>query len=140
VANVYNRAKKQILSGELQLGSVTLRALLVGSLYTFNPDQDFVSQVTAELAGGGYARQTLTGVAFLEDDAGDRGRAQAAKVTFAAIATGQTIAGAVVFVNTGVDATSTLLSYYPIFATPTDGSVPELLFDAANPGDFLRGT
>jgi len=113
----------------------------VAPAYVFNPDQDFVSEVTAsELVGGGYTRQTLTGVAFLEDDAGDRGRAQAAKVTFASIAIGQTIAGAVVFVNTGVDATSTLLSYYPIFATPTDGSVPELLFDAANPGDFLRGT
>lgn len=138
--NVYNRAKKRILSGELVLGAATLRALLVGPAYVFDPDQDFVSAVTAnELSGGGYARQTLSGVAFLEDDAGDRGRAQAAKVTFPSIASGQTIAGAIVFASSGLDSTSDLVAFYSIPATPTDGSIPELVFDGQDPGDFLRG-
>jgi hypothetical protein len=138
VANVYNRAKKRLLSAELNLATADLRALLLSS-YTFNPDHDFVAQVVAtELSGGGYARATVTGETFLEDDAGDRGRMQLPQLAFGAIATGQTIAGLVLFEHTGSDATATLIAWYPTAPTPTDGSSPVFLFDGADPGDALR--
>jgi len=58
---IYNRAKKEIMDGTIDLLVDTIKAMLVTSVYTPNPDHDFVDAggasdpADAELTGTGYA-------------------------------------------------------------------------------------
>lgn len=141
MANVFNRGKFKLLDAYLSgaPGSPDLRVLLLNGGYAYDPDDDFVSAVAAaELVVGGYARQALAGVAGSEDDAADRAEVEANEVTFGPLDAGDTIVAAVVFENTGNDATSELLAFYPLGSVPTNGGQVTLRFGGTSPGDFLR--
>lgn len=140
MANVYNRGKFKLADGSLSSGS-DLRVLLLQPSYSYDPDHNFVSDLvpgTNELTVAGYARQVLAGVAEVEDDANDRASLEANEVNFGALASGETIAAAVVFVNTGSDATSELVAFFGLGSVPTNGGSVTVRFGASSPGDFLR--
>jgi hypothetical protein len=138
VPNVYNRGKARI-GGALDLATGALRLLLLRTTYTFDPDQDFVSALVAhELTVGGYARQNLTGLTLVEDDALNRAELRANEVAFPSLTAGQTIGGAVLFENTGSDATSSLLAFYPANPLATAGLPVTVRFSAASPGAVLQ--
>lgn len=138
--NVYNRAKFRLVSGDLDFDTATLRCLLVTASYTYSPDHNTLADITGELTVGGYARQTLGGVAVSEDDTNDRGEVQANQATFAALATGETVHAAVIFQRlTDSDlSTDPLVAFFDLTNTPTNGGDILVRFNSASPGALLR--
>jgi hypothetical protein len=80
--------------------------LLAGEDYRPSRAHRFVSEVTGELTGGGYARQSLTGRAVLESDAAD---CVADAVTFSGLRTTQAYRWAIVFRKGKSDSASELI-------------------------------
>lgn len=106
----YNRGKFIIANSSLDWGADTIRALLVDSSYTFDPDDNFVSDITGELTDGSYARQTLGNKNVSEDDTNDQATLEADPVDFGAL-TNETPAGIVIFKFVTNDADSPLISF-----------------------------
>lgn len=99
-------------------GGTDVEVLLVTATYTYNPDHNFVSDITNEITNGGYVRQNLTGRTKTENDASDRVEFDASDTTFPTLAAGDQPAAAIVFRNTGVDATSELICFNTLTAPP----------------------
>ncbi len=97
---IYNRMKMSIASGQLVLATADLRVLLVASGYVFDPDHDFVSDLTNELSGTGYLRQALANKIVVEDDVADRIKFDADDVTWnGANFTGGAVDSAIIYVE-----------------------------------------
>ncbi len=118
MAGIYNRAKKQWLAGELDLDGQTIKAMLVNASYSYNPDHNLVSQVSAnEVSGTGYTggfagsgRKTLTSVVVAQDDTNDRGYLDAADLTWSAINVGQ-VGGLILYRHNTSDSDSVLIAF-----------------------------
>lgn len=111
MAGVYNRGKFIIASGALVWTSDTIRALLVDSTYVYDPDHNFVADITGELTDGSYARQTLGNKGASEDDTNDQAVLTADPVDFGAL-TNETPEGLVLFEFVTNDADSPLISFH----------------------------
>lgn len=118
----YNRGIYRIGNGSTLWTSSTIKALLVGSGFSFDKDNDFVSEIT-ELPNGtnytgaynGSGRKTLTTPTVNLDDTNDRIWFDADDITWSAISAG-TIYGLVIFHEITSDALSPLIG----FLDPTD--------------------
>lgn len=134
---IYNRGKKQDGSFDWDDGGQTFRCLLTTSSYTPNVDHDFVSDVTNELSGGGYARQDVSGRAVVLDDTNDRVDHDATNVSF-------TIAGspkyAVIYRFVTVDGDSPLIAYYDLGSVTLTGVLTIKWNGGASSGTVYRGT
>jgi hypothetical protein len=125
---VYNKGLEELAKATTDLDASDLRLLLVKSSYTFNKDHLTVDDGSAndpashELTVGGYARQALASEAVTRDDTNDVAYLDADDVPFGALATGETIGGAVLFRHTGTDTTAPLIAFYDLADTPTNGS------------------
>lgn len=62
----YNDFSEQLGKKNHNLATDTLKMLLVTSAYTFSAAHSALSDITNEVSGNGYARQTLANVAFTE--------------------------------------------------------------------------
>lgn len=118
----FNRAKKEIFDGTIDLVADTIKVMLVTSGYTFNPDDDFIGSGGgtpggSELSGTGYTagfggagRKTLGTKSITEDDANNRAEFTAGNLTWTAINAGT--AAACILVKEGTtDADSKLIAY-----------------------------
>lgn len=132
---VYNRGKKRLVEGYDWSGT-SIGILLTTSSYTANSDHNFVSDVTNELSGGGYARvTTMASRSGSKDDANDRVDLVGAKVTFVSLgAAAGTPARAVVYDNTnGTDATRDLICVIDLTTPPTpDGNNYEIRWNGTD--------
>lgn len=150
MANVYNVAKKRLADGDLDLNlPADLRMLLLQSSGppVFNADHATITAVLGDAANtevsvGGYSRQALTGEITAQDDTNDRMEASANKVTFAALAAGQTIGAAVLYdEGGGTDGTRYPIAYYELTDTATNGGDQEVRFSGVDGvGVYLRLT
>lgn len=124
-----NKYKFKLAHGDIVPGTTDIR---MGLLKTFAgttnvPDINFISDMEAhadfaELTGAsGYARVALTTVAATEDDANDWALLDADDVAFGALGAGDTIVGYFIFINTGSDATASVLQMGSLTSTPTNG-------------------
>ena len=97
----YPKALESFLQGGIDLSSVTVKALLVSSAYTYNSAHDNLDDVAAGRLGtsGALASKTFTNGTF---DAADP------DVTVTADGTGNAV---IFFVDTGTESTSKLLIY-----------------------------
>jgi hypothetical protein len=115
---LYNRGKKEILDGTIDLVNDTLKAMLVTSSYSANPDDDFASApAAAELSGTGYAsgfagagRKTLASKSITEDDTNNRAEFTAANLQWTGIDAG-TAAAVVLYKHLTNDGASVLIAY-----------------------------
>lgn len=120
---VYNRAKKEILDGTIDLVSNTIKVMLVTSSYVADDAHDFVEEAADdanehELSGTGYAagfagsgRKTLSNKAFSEDDGNNRGEFDdTADITWTGIDAG-TADAAIVYKHNSADTDSVLIAY-----------------------------
>lgn len=130
-SGVYNRGKailggKSVTAGPHVWGTTAVGVILVTTTYTPNADHNFVSDLTNELSGGGYARLTaITSQSITEDDTNDRADYVGQKVTFTSLgAAAGTPKYAIVYDRTGgSDATRELLCWVDLGAAPTpDGN------------------
>ncbi len=146
MANVYNRGKLVVTDGTLgatgwSTGGADIGVLLVTSTYTYDADHNFVNQITNELSGGGYARQTaIAGRVIIENDGSNRVEYDATDVTFPNldIAGGQPFAAVVFNETPGTDATRQLIAYVTLTTPPIpNGGNYIIQWDAA--GVFFLG-
>ena len=110
MGGVYNRGKFIIMDASLDWVSDTIQALLVDSTYVFDPDHNFVADISGELTDGSYSRQTLGNKGVTEDDTNDEAVMTADPVDFGAL-TNETPAGIVLFKFVTNDADSPLISF-----------------------------
>ena len=120
---VYNRFKKEILDGTIDLVNDVIKVMLVTASYVANENDDFVEEGADdanehELTGNGYVagfagsgRKTLSSKVFTEDDANNRGEFDdTADITWTGISAG-IAAAAIVYHHLTNDAASVLIAY-----------------------------
>ena len=110
-AAVFNRGKYLLGSSTLDWTSATIQALLVTASYTYDPTDNFVSDISNELTDGSYSRQTLGTKGVTEDDTGDRAVLTAAPIDFGAL-TNSTPGALILFQFVSTDADSPLISFH----------------------------
>lgn len=110
---VYNSFKQKIQDGSIDLDTDTIKVALVTSSYTVSQDdhEDY-ADITNEVANGnGYATEgaTLANAAVTKDNTNNRGKFDADDVSWAASTI--TARGAIVYKDSGTDATSWFICY-----------------------------
>lgn len=132
----YGPALKALLAGGLAIdGSTTLKAALVSSTYTPDADHEFLSSLTGELSGGGYARVALSTVVASYDTATNKAKFTAANIAFATMS--GTFRHLVIFNDTGTAGTSRLVKWtdFGTDQSVTSGTVTATV-DAAGLADI----
>jgi acyl-CoA synthetase (AMP-forming)/AMP-acid ligase II len=125
----YNQLMYLLAQHDLDWVNDDIRVLLVTSSYTFNADHDSLSDVTNELSGGGYARQSLTNKSVEPVDGSDLVNLKADDVTFSSLITGTSgvPAGAIVFKHNATASLARLLGYFtdglPVTTSPGGNDV-----------------
>lgn len=122
---LYTKAKEKLITGgSFALGSDTIKAALVTTSYTPTIATDeFYTSISANVVGTPQtlASKTLTGGVF-----------DAADVTFPAVASGSTLLGVVLYKDTGVAGTSSLLALIDTitgFPLATNGGDIQIVWD-----------
>lgn len=151
----YNKAKLDIGNGSIQLGSDTLKAVLVGTGYTFDPDQVFIddgtsadiqsNELSADNYSGGFngaGRKTCT-ITSQVNNTSDRAEWAVADQTWTALgaASGQGPVGGVALVKEITnDAASKLVAYFDITDRNINGGDFTLDWNTLGAGGNLRLT
>lgn len=142
---VYNYGKYVLANGSVNLLTDNIALMLVSNTYTgavANANSNLVSEITSyEITTGtvsGYARQVLATKTVTEDDTNGFSYFNAANVTFTGLGTGNTVGGAVLIKDTGSNATSSLIAFYDITDTPTNGGDITIQWAAAASGGVLK--
>lgn len=115
---VYNKGKYRLGTGATIWTSATIKAMLVASGYTADPDHPFVDSgagaanpLTNENSGTGYVRKTLASKAVTQDDANNRIIYSAADLTWTT-PNGFTANALILFQDLGgADSANPLLAY-----------------------------
>lgn len=100
---VYNKAKEALLAADIDLDASVVKCVMVTSSYTYSAAHQYLSDVAggARVAtSSGLTNKTLTNGTFDADD-----------VTYTTPASGSTVTGLVLFIDTGVEGTSRLICY-----------------------------
>jgi hypothetical protein len=128
---VFNQIRYRIGLG-FNWTTADVRALLVDSdAWTPNYDDDYVQSILTagadEMAGGGYARQNVTGRTVALDDAGDRGLWDGNSISFGTVTGTDPYDFLVLYNFVTNDADSWLIAAYDLGAQAADSTV--LLFN-----------
>ena len=99
---LYPKGKQKILSAAINFPTDTIKAILVPGSYTYSTAHEFLSDLGANTVGTAQTltNKTVTDGVFDADD-----------VTFAALAPGATLKAVVLYKDTGVAGTSSLIDY-----------------------------
>jgi hypothetical protein len=111
-SGLYIQGRQSLLEGDIDWANSNIDVLLVTDAYGFDPAEQVVADlVGSELAATDYVRKDLTGRTVTLN--GTTVQAAAANVTWSALGNGtnETIGGVVVFLNSGADASSTLIAF-----------------------------
>lgn len=142
---VTNKGKYLLAHGDIVPGTTDLRIGLLktcANVATSTPDINFITDMEAhadfaELTGAsGYARVALTSEAATEDDTNDWALIDCDDAAFGALGTGGTIVGAFIFIQTGSDATASVIAIFDLTSTPTNGGTVTV----TTPNGFLKLT
>ena len=121
---IYNSFKQKIMDGSIDLDTDTIKVCLVTSSYTVSQDdhEDY-ADITNEVANGnGYATEgaTLANKAVTKDNTNNLGKFDADDVSWAASTI--TARGAIIYVDSGTDATSWFICYIDFGANKSSSS------------------
>jgi hypothetical protein len=124
MANIYSTGLLGIANGTISWNGNTIKALIVDSGYTFDKADEFVSDVVADevtnSVGTGYERKTLqTKTVTL---ASNVVKFDCADITYTAVTTTEVWDKLIVYVDSGADATSSLIACLTIDAVTTSGA------------------
>ena len=99
---LYPKGKEKILSAAINFASDTIKAVVVTNAYTYSAAHEFLSDLGAALVGTAQelANKSVANGAFDADD-----------VTFATLASGNTVKAVVLYKDTGVAGSSALIDY-----------------------------
>lgn len=125
-SRVYTLFMDDLAKGGIDLVGDDIRALLVTSAYVFDPDHDFVDDITNEIAAvTNYVRKALDGEAVDEDLVDDKVVFTANDVVWNSLGNGAnaTIAAVILYKHDGGgDALSQLIAYVELTPVTTNGS------------------
>lgn len=107
---LYPKGRQAFLDGDIDFSADTIKAVLVTSAYTQNDAHDNLDDVT-----GGARVATATLASKTSTD----GTADAADVTYTAVAAGSTVVGIVLYKDTGTESTSKLIAWFDTKADTT---------------------
>lgn len=111
VSKWYGKALISVQDALLDEKDATVVAILCTSAYTPNQDtHEFISDLTNELTGGGYARVTLANKSLAYDATTNKAKFTADPFTFTAL-TSSGFRHLVIAVSTGTDSTSRLIKF-----------------------------
>jgi hypothetical protein len=139
-SGVYTNGIESVLNGGIDLDTTSLKVMLVASSYTYDPDHDFVDDITelssvTNYTGGfnGAGRKAAT-VTITEQTANNRVVVILGDLTWTALggASNGTIGGAALIREITNDAASIPIAFFDVTDTPTNGSDVTLDFDATN--------
>lgn len=138
-AALYGGFTLAALKGEIDLDVDTVKALLVTSAYTFNPDtHDYLDDITGEITGTGYTAGgvALTGVTLTKDTTNNKVTLDANDAVFGTVTlTGA--AGIILYVSKGTAAASPLICYEALSpAVDVAGAPFTFVFPAAGIGSL----
>lgn len=134
-----------IVHRDIDFASDTIKLMLVTSSYSFvQTESAMTNAAAAELNVTGYtsgfasaSRRTLSSKTITNDTTNHRCVLDAADpTTWTSVATGATIAGAVVYKHLTSDAASTPIAFLDFTDTATNGSDFSVVFDALGIGYF----
>lgn len=133
---MFNKGKTSIGNGDVDYLTGVIKAMLMKSTYSPNPDSNYVSDISADELGATYTRQTLASKTVTQDDTNNRAVFDCADLAFGALALGHTIGGILFYVQTGGDDTTpsndVLLAYHELTDDiPTNGSTFSYTINAA---------
>lgn len=132
MAGAYNRGKALLANGGIDWDTTDIRGLLVTASETFNPDDNFVSDVVAnEITGGTYVRKALTRT-VVENDTLDRAELTISAIAWLALTATGTPAALITYKYNASDAAAELFGYHEFTATPTNGGDYTLSFSGNN--------
>lgn len=141
----YQQGLFKIANGTIDVDTSTLKVMLVKSTYTYDPDHDFlddlseISGVSGYTSGYGNAGRKTATVTLQTNNTSNRLDIAIADLTWTALAAGDTIGGAVLIFETGgSDATGIPIAFFDLTDTPTNGSDITLDFTALASGGNLR--
>jgi hypothetical protein len=143
---VYNKGLEELGKATSDLDGSDLRVMLVKSTYSFNRDHLFVQEAgfspndpkSHEITVSGYAREALASKVVTRDDTNNFTYLDADDVVFAALATGETVGGAILFRHTGTDTTAPVISFYDLTDTPTNGGDLTVRWNSPANGGVLK--
>lgn len=141
-SGAYTRAIHLVNNRTLDITS-GCKVMLVGSEYTYDPDHDFIAaggandpddaeiDATNYTRGFGGAGRKAATVTFAEQDGNNRAVIKIADLTWTALggALNDTVEGAILIKEGTNDADSSLIAYFDLPTTPTNGSDFGLNFD-----------
>ena len=107
MGQLFNEALTSIIKGEIDYLVDDIVVLLLTDAPSIDADQ-YISDLSGEITGGGYTRKTLASKTVTTDDTNDRSVADAADVQWTSLT--NSFRYIVTAKSTGVDATSRLLS------------------------------
>ena len=110
-SNFYNGGLQRLLSGNVNYTSGTTKMLVVDNTYTFNVTHEYVSNISGEVSGTGYARMTLSGKTVSVNSTTNVITMDCADPSMANVSTSNFWAGGIVFDDTGNDNTSALIGF-----------------------------
>lgn len=125
-SRMFNKGMYEIIAQLTDWATSNIDVLLVDDSYAFDPDQNFVSDigVGAEVSTTNYTRKDLPGPTISENDPTDEVVLDANDITWSALGPasgGPIVAGAIIFRNSGADATSPLLAFLDFTDTQVNG-------------------
>jgi hypothetical protein len=124
-SRMFNRGMYEMINQTTNFDTGSIIMMLMTSAYSFDPDSDFVSDISAnELSTTNYARQTLANTTITLDDTNDRVVLDADDVTINNLGPssgGPTVGGAITERSTGVDSTSPLICFSDFTDTVVNG-------------------
>lgn len=134
----FNRGLYEIFNGTAVPGTADYRGLLLDTDYVQDETDNVVDDLdTDEISVSGYSRQTLANETLTEDDTNDRAYMDADDLSFAGLASGQTVGWCILHRHTGNDATAPVISAYDVTNTATNGGAIGIQWAAPGSGGVL---
>lgn len=122
---VMNEGIESVIDRNIDFIADTIKSMLVKSGYVANKDNQFIDEGGAndpvDHRVTGTTDQTIGSKATGKDTTGDFGYFDGADSVFSAVPAGDTVAGVVVYKDTGTPTTSKILAYYDVTDTPANG-------------------
>lgn len=139
---MFNEGNESIIDRTIDLLADTIKIMLVSSTYSPNKDDQFIDTggasdpVDARIPG--TTDQTLASKAIAKDTTSDHVSFDATDPVFTAVTAGATVAGAVVYKDTGTPTTSKSLCYLDLPDTATNGGDITVQFATPANGGIFR--
>lgn len=109
-SNLYNKGLLKLLDGTIDYLTDNVAILIVSNNYVFDRTQEFVSNISDEISGSGYARKSLTSKTVTLNTTSNVVTFDCGTITYTALDSANVLAAAIIYAETGVDSSSSLIA------------------------------